>query len=102
MTPKRLLGKMLKQPDPLGALMKAGERVAEARRSAASCSPRVLAEKIARRLFVNGFGDEGTRLDIRKSVEMVEHSLGGWCFQAAVDQIAEILQENVNMEAPNA
>ncbi len=62
---------------------------------ATACSPRVLATKIATRLFTNGFGDEGTRLDIRKSVEMVEHSLGGWCYQAAVDQIEKaILEEN--------
>lgn len=66
-----------------------------ARRSATACSPRELATKITKRLFTNGFGDEGTRLDIRKSVEMVEHSIGGWCFQAVVDQIEKaILEEN--------
>lgn len=51
------------------------------------------------RLFINGFGDEGTRLDIRKSVEMVEHSIGGWCLEAAVDQIAKVIEENDNVEA---
>ena len=53
------------------------------------------------RLFTNGFGDEGTRLDIRKSVEMVEHSIGGWCFKAVVDQIERaILEENDQTEGP--
>ena len=38
MTPKRLLGKMIKNPDPLTGIIKQGMRVAEARRSAAPCS----------------------------------------------------------------
>ena len=66
---------------------------------AAACSPQ-LATKIATKLFTNGFGDEGTRLDIRKSVEMVEHSIGGWCYNAVVDQIEKaILEQNVQMQA---
>ena len=71
-----------------------------ARRSAAACSPRELAEKIATRLFTNGFADRGTRLEIKRSVRMPsgpeeEVSLGGWCYQAAVDQIEKaIIEEN--------
>ena len=71
------------------------------RRSAAPRSPRELATKIAMRLFTNGFGGEGTRLEIKEGDGYgKEISLGGWCFQAAVAQIEKvIIEENVNMEA---
>lgn len=57
--------------------------------------PRRLATRIARSLFTNGFGDEGTRLEIKKGDgHGKEIALGGWCFGAAVDQIAKVIEEN--------
>jgi hypothetical protein len=71
-----------------------------ARRSAAACSPRLLARKIAERLLINAFGDIGTRLDIRRETNLQkETSLGGWCLEAAVDQIAKVIEENVHVVA---
>jgi hypothetical protein len=73
---------------------------AEARRSAAACSPRDLAARIATDLFSNAFGDQGTRLEIKQSNGPAsERSLGGWCYVAAVDRIADIIEENVKVEA---
>jgi hypothetical protein len=74
-----------------------------ARRSAAACSPRVLARKIAERLLMNGFGDFGTRLEIKRETNLQkETSLGGWCLEAAVDQIAKVIEENAGSDAPGA
>lgn len=73
---------------------------AKGKKHAAPYHPRELATKIATRLFTNGFGDQGTRLEIKRSVRMPsgpeeEVSMGGWCFEAAVDQIERaILEEN--------
>jgi len=53
---------------------------------------RILAGKIAMELFTNAFGGEGTRLEIKEGDGYgKETSLGGWCFQAAVDQIEKVL-----------
>ena len=62
----------------------------------APCSARGLAELIASRLFVNGDGDQGTRLDIRQGdPHGEEKSLGGWCLAAAIDQIQKVIEQNV-------
>jgi hypothetical protein len=77
------------------AALTAAKELPSARRSAAACSPRVLAREIAGRLFMNAFGDRGTRLEIKQgNGQEPERSLGGWCLEAAVDQIADILEEN--------
>ena len=57
-----------------------------------------LARRIAQRLFTNGFDDFGTRLEIKQQptgahYTAPEKSLGGWCFNAAVDQIVSVLNE---------
>lgn len=59
-------------------------------------SPRALAEKIAARLFTNAFAHQGTRLEIKSGIfgRHSERSLGGWSFQAAVDQIEKAIEEN--------
>ena len=86
---------------PCDCEMDAAIERANARRSAAACSPRVLARKIAERLLVNAFGDIGTRLDIRHETNLQkETSLGGWCLEAAVDQIAKVIEENDQREGP--
>jgi hypothetical protein len=73
-----------------------------ARRSAAACSPRVLAARIATDLFTNAFGDQGTRLEIKQSNGPAsERSLGGWCYVAAVDRIADIIEENATVDLPD-
>lgn len=62
---------------------------------APTCSPRDLAARIALRLFTNGFGNEGTRLEIKLATgHNQEQSLGGWCYGAAFDQIENVLREN--------
>ena len=72
-----------------------------ARRSAAACSPCELARKIAERLLMNGFGDFGTRLEIKRETNLQkETSLGGWCLEAAVDQIAKVIEENTLLDHP--
>jgi hypothetical protein len=77
------------------AALAAAKEERKARRSAAACSPRELARKIAERLLVNGFGDIGTRLEIKRETNIQkETSLGGWCLEAAVDQIAKVIEEN--------
>jgi hypothetical protein len=55
-----------------------------------------LAIKIADGLFRNVFGDEGSRLEIKRSLKpgFNEKSLGGWCWGDAVDQIAKVIEEN--------
>jgi hypothetical protein len=54
-----------------------------------------LAELIATKLFENGFGDEGTRLEIKQGDGYgKERSLGGWCFESAVDQVEKVILEN--------
>jgi hypothetical protein len=71
-----------------------------ARRSAAACSPRRLAARIATRLFTNAFHEEGTRLEIKQATgPETERSLGGWCYAAALDHIAAILEENARAMA---
>lgn len=78
------------------------EREALGPSDATDCSPRVLATKIAMSLFTNGFGGEGTRLEIKEGDGYgKETSLGGWCFQAAVDQIEKaIIEENSKLSQP--
>ena len=71
------------------------ERAALGPSDATACSPRVLARKIAGRLFMTAFGDRGNRLEIKQgNGQEPERSLGGWCLEAVVDQIADILEEN--------
>jgi hypothetical protein len=44
---------------------------------------------------MTAFGDRGNRLEIKQgNGQEPERSLGGWCLEAVVDQIADILEEN--------
>lgn len=47
-----------------------------------------MAQRIADRLFVNGFGERAERLQLRG---VDERDLGGWCRKAAEDQIIAAL-----------
>lgn len=47
-----------------------------------------LAKAIAERLFVNGFGDRASRLQLRSEGE---RDLGGWCRSAAETQIVQAI-----------
>ena len=63
-----------------------------------------IAEEIATRLFTVVDVGMGTRLEVRlKAGEYKgrnnEKPLGGWCFEAAVDQIKEILEEGGKSES---
>lgn len=53
---------------------------------------RELAALIAKRLFTNGSGDRAQRLVFTVDTP-VKRDLGGWCFEAAVDQIAAQLSQ---------
>lgn len=79
-----------------GLLCDECERVALGPSDATPCSPRELAARIATRLFTNGLGDQGERLEIKQATGYEhERSLGGWCYLAALDQIETvILEEN--------
>lgn len=52
---------------------------------------RLLAERIATRLFMNGMGQRAIRLQLRLLPD--ERDGGGWCFQAVVDVIMEELEQ---------
>jgi len=49
----------------------------------------VLAERIATKLFTNGFGEQGTRLVLVDERGVSVRDLGGWCFDAVVRQIRD-------------
>jgi hypothetical protein len=51
---------------------------------------------------MNAFRDRGNRLEIKQgNGQEPERSLGGWCLEAVVDQIADILEENAKVEPPS-
>lgn len=53
-----------------------------------------LAISIAQKLFANNFLEQGTRLAIRQGdPQGGEKDLGGWCFNAAVEQIARTIRQ---------
>ena len=56
---------------------------------------RELATLIAEALFYNGWGDKAVRLQLRldDGGKGRERDGGGWCFDAAIDQIESILRE---------
>jgi hypothetical protein len=96
-TPKTKMASKSKSPRKSGGALGVA--------SAANCSPRELAEKIATRLFQDGMTERmATRLELRLdqggkrnatvSGRNAEIPLGGWCYAAAVNQIARILEEN--------
>jgi hypothetical protein len=87
------------RPDGTKYCLDCGERTASAPSDAAARSPRELATKIAKRLYTDGSGIEATRLELKlgnhnPTLPREEKSLGGWCFNAAVDQIQRIIEEN--------
>lgn len=50
-----------------------------------------IAQKVADRLFKNGFGEKARRLVIEIDDE---HTSGGWCKQVVVDHVAQILADS--------
>ena len=56
----------------------------------AAADRRKLAQKIAERLFTNAMGQRATRL--RLFDDPSPRDLGGWCFNAAVAQIEDVLR----------
>lgn len=58
-------------------------------------SKRALAVKIAERIFQSGVYDGlADRIDLRyKDAAGNEKSGGGWCIEAAIDQIVDVLKE---------
>lgn len=65
---------MLKQPDPLGAMMKAGESVAKARRSAAACS-RFSAARIEELLQASNDLSEGDAINYEDARDLALYAL---------------------------
>ena len=58
-------------------------------------SNRLIAEKIAEELFVNGNGDKADRIQLcQKSGGLLERDLGGWCKASAVAAIERVLEEH--------
>jgi len=50
--------------------------------------PKAVADAVVARLFENGFGEKADRLQLMGKVEGAkERNLGGWCREAARDQI---------------
>lgn len=58
-------------------------------------TPLEVSARIATRLFSNGFGDQGERLEIKQAIGYEkERSLGGWCYLAALAEITAVLEES--------